>query len=118
MHEFEKQPEMKSEVEDVDSKVSQYATVEPALLPTLAALSEAEYKKLGRKATMKMDILIMPCIILMYVLNYLDRQNIAAAKLADIDTDLGLSAVQYQTSVSILFVGYSTALSTLMKRQN
>jgi MFS family permease len=33
-------------------------------------------------------------------------QNIASAKLADIDDDLGLSAVQYQTSVSILFCGY------------
>lgn len=35
--------------------------------------------------------------------NYLDRQNIASAKIAGIDTDLGLSAVQYQTAVAILF---------------
>jgi MFS family permease len=42
----------------------------------------------------------------MYVLNYLDRQNIAAAKLANIEEDLGLTDVQYQTCVSILFVGY------------
>jgi hypothetical protein len=110
MHEFEKQPEMRSEVEDVDSKVDQYGAVELVLPPTLATFSESAYRKLGRKATLKMDLLIIPCIILMYILNYLDRQNIAAAKLADIETDLGLSDVQYQTCISILFVGYSMAL--------
>lgn len=41
-----------------------------------------------------------------YVLNYLDRQNIASARLAGIEEDLSLSTVQYQTVVSILFVGY------------
>lgn len=43
----------------------------------------------------------------MMKVNYLDRQNIASAKLADITTDLNLSQVEYQTTVSILFVGYS-----------
>lgn len=41
-----------------------------------------------------------------YILNYLDRQNISAARLAGIQEDLNLSDVQYQTAVSILFVGY------------
>ena len=77
----------------------------------LSALSEAEYNALGKRATWKMDIVIMPCVVIMYILNYLDRQNIASAKLADITTDLGLSAVQYQTSVSILFASYSEFLS-------
>lgn len=35
-----------------------------------------------------------------------NRNNIAAAKLANLERDLNLSSVQYQTSVSILFVGY------------
>lgn len=72
----------------------------------LAALSEDEYIKLGKQATWKMDIVIMPIITVMYVLNYLDRQNIASARLANIEEDLNLSNVDYQTSVSILFVGY------------
>lgn len=42
-----------------------------------------------------------------YVLNYLDRQNIAAAKLAGVMEDLGLSITQYNTVVSVLFAGYS-----------
>lgn len=75
--------------------------------PSLAALSEREYKKLGRWATAKMDMLIMPILVVMYILNYLDRQSIASAKLANIEEELGLSGVQYQTAVSILFCSYS-----------
>jgi len=45
-------------------------------------------------------------IVLMYIMNYLDRNNIAAAKLAGILTDLNLKGVEFNTSVSILFVGY------------
>jgi hypothetical protein len=73
---------------------------------SLAALSPDELAKIGRKATLKIDLLIMPAVIIMYILNYLDRQNIAAAKLAAITTDLKLSAVQYQSCISLLFVGY------------
>lgn len=99
------------EVEDIghDEKVLQAG---PIIRPaSLAALSEQEYDKLGKSATFKMDLVIMPCLVIMYIMNFLDRQNIAAAKLADIDVDLGLSDVEYQTCVSILFVGYSKLAS-------
>lgn len=42
----------------------------------------------------------------MYWLNYLDRNAIALARINDLEEDLGLSSTQYQTCVSILFVGY------------
>ncbi|OAA54604.1 Major facilitator superfamily domain, general substrate transporter [Niveomyces insectorum RCEF 264] len=48
----------------------------------------------------------MPAMIVMYFLNYLDRQNIASAKLANITGDLHLTDVQYQTCISLLFIGY------------
>lgn len=35
-----------------------------------------------------------------------DRNNIAAAKLAGLQEELNLSSVEYETAVSILFVGY------------
>ncbi|KAM0210963.1 hypothetical protein ACHAQI_005694 [Fusarium lateritium] len=72
----------------------------------LAALPDAEYRALGRRATLKMDFIIMPILVTMYILNYLDRQNIASAKLANIEQDLDLSPVEYQTAVSILFCSY------------
>ncbi|KAI0417806.1 nicotinamide mononucleotide permease [Xylaria grammica] len=79
---------------------------ELAMPANLAALSEGEYKKLGKRATLKMDCVIMPVLVVMFILNFLDRQNLASAKLAGIEEDLGISDVQYQTCVSILFVGY------------
>lgn len=39
---------------------------------------------------------------------FADRQNIAASKLAGIMKDLNMSVTQYNTTVSILFVGYSS----------
>lgn len=43
----------------------------------------------------------------MYWLNYLDRNAITLARLNDFEEDLGLEGAQYQTAVSILFVGYT-----------
>lgn len=45
----------------------------------------------------------------MYWLNYLDRNAIALARLNDLEEDLALTGSQYQTCVSILFVGYILA---------
>jgi sugar phosphate permease len=42
----------------------------------------------------------------MYWLNYLDRNAIALARLNDLEEDLKLTDTEYQTCVSILFVGY------------
>jgi hypothetical protein len=96
------------EVEDIVDEKGKSASDPQVMPPSLAVLSEIEIAKIRRRATLKLDIRIMPCMVLMYIMNYLDRQNIAAAKLAQIDQDLNMTAVQYQTCVSILFVGYST----------
>jgi hypothetical protein len=93
------------EVETVDYNAPTNVAKQP-LPETLVELSDEEFDKVGRSATWKMDIQILPVLVIMYILNFLDRQNIASAKLANIEEDLGLSDVQYQTCVSILFVGY------------
>ena len=102
-----------------DATSEQHESVKPTQaqdglpMPTqLATLSDAEYKALGRRATLKMDLVIMPILVTMYILNYLDRQNIASAKLANIEQDLNLSPVEYQTAVSILFCSYSTLFTS------
>jgi sugar phosphate permease len=48
---------------------------------------------------------LMPVLILSYVLNYLDRNNIAFAALT-MNEDVGLSATQFGIGAGILFVGY------------
>ena len=54
----------------------------------------------------KLDLMIIPPVMLLYTLSFLDRVNIGNAVLYGLETDLGLSATQYQTAVSILFVTY------------
>lgn len=58
------------------------------------------------KLVRKLDLYIMTSLWSMYWLNYLDRNAIALAKLSSLVEDLSLTDVQYQTCVSILFVGY------------
>ncbi|KAI0423516.1 nicotinamide mononucleotide permease [Xylaria sp. FL1042] len=98
-------PENLSElIENVEAQgVTGAAPVMPA---NLAALSEDEYRRLGKRATLKMDFVIMPSLVIMFILNFLDRQNLASARLAGLEEELGITDVQYQTCVSILFVGY------------
>lgn len=42
----------------------------------------------------------------------LDRTAIASARLNGLEEDLGLEGNQYNTCISILFVGYVTAIQT------
>jgi len=58
------------------------------------------------KLRRKIDSLIMPLIIMVYLMNYIDRNNYAAAKLQGLEKDLRLEGDQYQVGLSILFVGY------------
>ncbi|KAB8270404.1 major facilitator superfamily domain-containing protein [Aspergillus minisclerotigenes] len=95
------------EVEYMDEKAAPHDAIQQPRMPaSLSALSGSEYTTLGRKAILKLDSRVMPCMVIMYIMNYLDRQNIASAKLAGIEEDLSMHDVQYQTCISILFIGY------------
>ncbi|KAI1338273.1 MFS general substrate transporter [Xylariaceae sp. FL0016] len=69
--------------------------------PVIESRGEKE-KKLLRK----IDLRMMPLMMLIYVLNYLDRNNIATARLGSLEEDIGLHGTQYNTIISIFFVGY------------
>jgi len=59
-----------------------------------------------KKLRRRIDSLIMPLVVLVYLMNYIDRNNYAAARLQGLETDLNLHGDQYQVGLSILFVGY------------
>ncbi|KAI0421310.1 major facilitator superfamily domain-containing protein [Xylaria grammica] len=69
-------------------------------------LTPEERIDLEKRLVRKIDWRLLPMIIIMYILNYIDRNNIAAAKLSGLPEDLNLEGNQFQTAVSILFVGY------------
>ncbi|KAI1104507.1 MFS general substrate transporter [Jackrogersella minutella] len=74
----------------------------------IARLTPEQRVELEVRLRKKIDLRLLPMLILMYILNYIDRNNIAAAKLAGLPEDLKLdpNSSQFQTAVSILFVGY------------
>ncbi|EMR72039.1 putative pantothenate transporter liz1 protein [Eutypa lata UCREL1] len=73
----------------------------------IARLSPEDRVFLEKKLRKKIDLRLLPMVILMYIMNYIDRNNIAAAKLAGLPEDLHLNpdSGEFQTAVSILFVG-------------
>jgi MFS family permease len=73
---------------------------------SLCNLSEEETRLLEKKLVRKLDLFILPTIGILYILNYIDRQNLSAAKLQGIMQDLSMSEQQFATAISILFVGY------------
>ncbi|GKZ60039.1 hypothetical protein AnigIFM49718_006367 [Aspergillus niger] len=68
----------------------------------LSLLDEKREKHLIRK----IDLHIIPFVVLLYLFSFLDRVNIGNARLYGMEEDLGLVGDQYQVAVSILFVTY------------
>ncbi|KAJ7667972.1 MFS general substrate transporter [Mycena polygramma] len=61
-------------------------------------------KKLLRKLDLRMSIMILICGP--HILNYIDRNNAAAARKRGLETDLQLKGQEFPTLLSILYVGY------------
>ncbi|PFH46169.1 hypothetical protein AMATHDRAFT_77797 [Amanita thiersii Skay4041] len=62
-------------------------------------------KELERKLLLKID-LRMGIMVVIYILNYIDRNNAAAARLRGFEADLNLKGQEFATLLSILYVGY------------
>ncbi|KAK8853084.1 hypothetical protein IAR55_003785 [Kwoniella newhampshirensis] len=58
-------------------------------------------KRLVRKLDLRCSLFVV-----LYILNYLDRNNISAARLKGLQADLKLTDTEYSTCLSILYVGY------------
>ncbi|KAG9119652.1 hypothetical protein FRC07_005238, partial [Ceratobasidium sp. 392] len=79
-----------------------------------------------RKLVRKLDFRLMPMIIVIFIMNYIDRTAVTAARLRGLEADLNLSgqspsyynetiwalirtpAIEYQTVLAILYVSYCT----------
>ncbi|KAH8115403.1 MFS general substrate transporter [Phellopilus nigrolimitatus] len=57
----------------------------------------------------KLDLRLLPIIILIFIMNYIDRIAITAARLNGFEQDLGLTDVQYDTVVAIFYASYCSA---------
>ncbi|CAN9429694.1 unnamed protein product [Alternaria sp. RS040] len=65
-----------------------------------------EYTPEEKSLVRKLDTHMMPMLWIMYFMNFLDRNAIVNGKINGMDKDLNLQGTEYNTCVSIFFVGY------------
>ncbi|CEL08694.1 hypothetical protein ASPCAL11839 [Aspergillus calidoustus] len=60
-----------------------------------------------QKLIRKVDWHVLPQLILIYLMSYIDRTNVGNARLFGVESDLNLSGQQWNTCLSIFFVTYA-----------
>ncbi|KAF8839408.1 MFS general substrate transporter [Paxillus ammoniavirescens] len=62
-----------------------------------------------RQLVRKLDFRLLPTIVVIFLMNYIDRVAITAARLKGLEAELGLTDIQYDTVVAILYASYCPA---------
>ncbi|QRW19031.1 major facilitator superfamily transporter [Rhizoctonia solani] len=88
-----------------DNDMSKVASNDPLRNVDAEFGGTEERRRMERKLLRKLDAR-MSIMVVIYILNYIDRNNAAAAKLRGFETDLGLKGKEFATLLSILYVGY------------
>jgi len=68
----------------------------------LEAISSVNEKTLLRK----LDSRLLPAVSILYLLSFLDRSNVANARIEGLITDLDMTGNQYLTGLTLYFIGY------------
>ncbi|OLN87986.1 putative transporter C11D3.18C 1 [Colletotrichum chlorophyti] len=67
---------------------------------------EAWHKEKDKSVLRRVDRRLMPTLVVMYLLNFLDRSNLAQARQGTLERDLGMTGTDFNLATSIFFVGY------------
>ncbi|PIL33374.1 MFS general substrate transporter [Ganoderma sinense ZZ0214-1] len=59
-----------------------------------------------RRLVRMLDMRLLPTIIIIFIMNYIDRVAVTAARLKGLSQDLGLSDIQYATVLAVLYASY------------
>ncbi|KWU45903.1 putative nicotinamide mononucleotide permease [Rhodotorula sp. JG-1b] len=72
----------------------------------LMLLSDEDYRKEERKLLRKIDFTLLPTLFILLILNYLDRNALASARVQGLEKDLGMKGTDFNIAISVLFAGY------------
>ena len=86
-------------------KIAQLTGDNLPLPEELQHLDEEGKRKLEKGLVRRLDCTLMPVVALLFLLNILDRNNIANAKIAGLPKTLGITNDQYNTCLMIFYVG-------------
>ncbi|KAF4120052.1 transporter [Geosmithia morbida] len=85
------------------------AVLQPDELPLpeeLGELNDDDREMMEKRLVHRLDVTLMPAVFLLFLLNILDRNNIASSKIVGITDSLNLSNAQYNTCLLLFYVGY------------
>ena len=60
----------------------------------------------NKKLLRKVDMHLLPMLIVMYLFNFLDRSNLAQAREGTLEADLRMEGTDFNLATSIFFIGY------------
>jgi hypothetical protein len=84
-------------IEDVEAPFDQH------MPEVLRSYSASELQDLEKALVRKIDLRSLPILIILFLLNVLDRNAIANARLGGLEETLKITDVQYQTAVMVLW---------------
>ena len=94
------------QLENRESVVKMASDHAKAYVEHFQAQDENWKREQERKLLRKLDLRLLPFLIIMYLLNFLDRSNLAQARQGTLERDLNMSGTDFNLATSILFVGY------------
>jgi len=108
---YEEDSKAKSSVEDQQIERVSAKIQEDDIKPesSIQIMDAAKRKAAERRLVRKLDMRLMPTIVLIFIMNYIDRTAVTTARLKGLEQDLGLTDLQYETVVAILYVSYCPA---------
>ncbi|KAF7574307.1 UhpC, Sugar phosphate permease [Pyrenophora tritici-repentis] len=59
-----------------------------------------------KKLMRKLDLRLLPAVSILYLLSFLDRSNVANARIEGLTKDLNMTGNQYLTGLTLYFIGY------------
>lgn len=72
-----------------------------------SSIASADYTHINEKKLLrKLDWRLLPGVSLLYLVSFLDRSNVANARLEGLTTDLGMTGNEYLTGLTVFFIGY------------
>ncbi|KAL1408170.1 hypothetical protein Q8F55_004975 [Vanrija albida] len=92
------------------------ATRSNPLLDQILAMPPDAYREFERKLLRKMDLRLIPWMTLLYLMSFLDRVNVGAAKLFSLEKALNLTSQQYSNASMSDYVAFEVPFNLVLKK--
>ncbi|RMZ77242.1 hypothetical protein DV738_g4520, partial [Chaetothyriales sp. CBS 135597] len=83
--------------------------IDEVMKPEANEINPSFSSKTERETLRKLDILLIPTTCMLYLLAFIDRANLGNARVAGLQTQLGLTDHQYQIALTVTYVPYIVA---------